>query len=100
IDGHGSLPIRTRGDGENKVAGLAVQLIDTGCGMPPAVLARVFDPVYTTKPPGQGTGLGMIPALDRKSVVEGERVSVRVEPSGGRRINKNTYTYNKANLTT
>src|SRR3546814_6917198 len=35
MDGHGSLTIRTRGDGENKVAGLAVQVIDTGCGMPP-----------------------------------------------------------------
>src|SRR3546814_6527107 len=59
MDGHGSLTIRTRGDGENKVAGLAVQVIDTGCGMPPEVLERVFDPFYTTKPAGQGTGLGM-----------------------------------------
>src|SRR3546814_3016299 len=32
---------------------------DTGCGMSPEVLERVFDPFYPTKPAGQGTGLGM-----------------------------------------
>jgi len=57
MNGHGSLTIRTLGDGDGKA--LAVQVIDTGCGMTPDVLERVFDPFYTTKPAGQGTGLGM-----------------------------------------
>ncbi|MGQ3101181.1 MAG: ATP-binding protein [Sphingopyxis solisilvae] len=57
MDGHGALTIRTLDDGDGKA--LAVQVIDTGCGMSPAVLERVFDPFYTTKPAGQGTGLGM-----------------------------------------
>jgi len=32
---------------------------DTGCGMPPDVLARAFEPFFTTKREGEGTGLGL-----------------------------------------
>jgi signal transduction histidine kinase len=32
---------------------------DNGCGMTPAVLARVFEPFFTTRPAGEGTGLGL-----------------------------------------
>ena len=59
MDGHGSLTIRTRGAGQDDARTLAVEVIDTGCGMTAEVLDRVFDPFYTTKPAGQGTGLGM-----------------------------------------
>lgn len=32
---------------------------DTGCGMPEAVSAHIWEPFFTTKPPGQGSGLGL-----------------------------------------
>ena len=36
-----------------------VRVSDTGCGMDSATLSRAFEPYFTTKPPGKGTGLGL-----------------------------------------
>jgi len=38
---------------------VVIQVSDTGCGIAPADLDRIFDPFYTTAPVGQGTGLGL-----------------------------------------
>jgi len=55
---------------------VAVSVTDTGVGMPPEVAALAFDPFYTTKPLGQGTGLGlsMIYGFAKQS---GGRVSIQ-----------------------
>ncbi len=38
---------------------LELTVRDTGVGMEPAELERIFDPFYTTKSPGEGTGMGL-----------------------------------------
>ncbi|WP_165982412.1 hybrid sensor histidine kinase/response regulator [Dankookia rubra] len=38
---------------------VAIPVVDTGKGMPPELVDRVFEPFFNTKPQGQGTGLGL-----------------------------------------
>src|SRR6185436_10497508 len=38
---------------------LTLQVSDQGSGISPAALPKIFDPMFTTKPYGQGTGLGL-----------------------------------------
>jgi two-component system, NtrC family, sensor kinase len=54
----------TRCRGETASGGLvgefvAISLMDTGTGMPAEVMARAFEPYFTTKPVGRGSGLGL-----------------------------------------
>lgn len=51
----GRVTLSARREGDRVV----VRVVDDGPGIPPEVLPQIFDPFYTTKPPGQGTGLGL-----------------------------------------
>jgi two-component system NtrC family sensor kinase len=58
-----------------------IEVADTGSGIPKEVKERIFDPYFTTKPVGQGTGLGLT-AVAR--FVRGSNGLVQVESTVGR----------------
>jgi C4-dicarboxylate-specific signal transduction histidine kinase len=46
-----------------------VEVADNGAGMPAEIQQRIFEPLFTTKPPGQGTGMGL--AISKRLIEEG-----------------------------
>ncbi len=61
---------------------VVVSISDTGAGMPPEILSRLFTPFFTTKPIGVGTGLGL--SICQRLVMSfGGRISVQSQPGKG-----------------
>lgn len=76
IQSRGTITLRTRVDGSD----VCIDISDTGEGMPPDVIKRIFNPFFTTKPVGKGTGLGLSVT---HSIVARHHGSIRVDSSPG-----------------
>jgi len=64
---------------------IAVEFIDTGCGMDAEQLGHIFQPFFTTKRGGRGTGLGLAIAMETVRA-HGGHINVKSEPGHGARF--------------
>jgi adenylate cyclase len=75
MDNRGTLTI----DAYQQNGSIQVTIADNGKGIPPEVLPKIFQPFFTTKPPGEGSGLGL--DIVRKIVEKHEgKISVQSVP--------------------
>ncbi|OCB60424.1 histidine kinase [Mycobacterium vulneris] len=78
MDGHGTLTLRTSRETDEMIR---VEICDDGPGIPAEDINRIFTPFFTTKPFGEGTGLGL--DLAWRIVVEKHHGDLRVQSKPG-----------------
>ena len=78
----GSLAIQTSFDPLSSC--VCIKIIDSGCGIPPDNIPRLFDPFYTTKEKGTGLGLAVADKImeDHQGYVEVESEEPAIIPAG------------------
>jgi len=72
----GSLTVATSVDERGRIV---IRFTDTGTGIRPDDLPKVFDPFFTTRPTGQGVGLGLAISYQ---IIERHRGSIELASSG------------------
>jgi two-component system NtrC family sensor kinase len=80
MDDRGRLTVRTRRSPTHSDE-VVVEIEDNGVGIPRADRSKIFEPFYTTKPPGRGTGLGLSICY---GIVEDHRGRIEVDSQLGR----------------
>lgn len=78
MKGRGTLTIRTARQGDDRIR---VEICDDGPGIPEEIIDRIFTAFFTTKPFGEGDGLGL--DLARRIIVEKHQGDIRVESEPG-----------------
>jgi len=73
LGGQGTVEVRV----SEEAGGVSVRVIDRGCGIAPEVREHLFEPYFTTKPDGKGTGLGLYLSRD---ILEAAGGSIDLEP--------------------
>ncbi len=81
MEGAGTLRLSAHVDDLGRIA---VEVADTGPGMPPDVQARAFEPFYTTKDVGKGTGLGL--DISRRIIEERHSGEMSIDSEPGRTV--------------
>lgn len=81
IEDQGEIAIATRRAGDT----IVIEIADTGCGIAPDDLSRIFEPFYTTKEVGKGIGLGLSIVYDIVEKHAGE-IAVESRPGQGSRF--------------
>jgi signal transduction histidine kinase len=84
VDAMGGVGTLRLSAGTDDVGRVVVEIADTGPGMPPEVQARAFEPFYTTKDVGKGTGLGL--DISRRIVVDRHAGDIAIESRPGRTV--------------
>jgi len=69
-------------EGQASEEQVALWFEDDCCGMPPEIVDKIFQPFFTTKPPGEGTGLGLC-IVERIIASAGGRIYVASRPNQG-----------------
>lgn len=82
MPGGGELKISLSGTHDS---GILLEVSDTGCGIEKEAIMKIFDPLFTTKTEGKGTGLGLFVV---KHIVEeyGGKIDIYSEPDRGTRF--------------
>lgn len=78
----GEVAIRTELARDQEEELVVISVRDNGCGMAPEVRRRAFEPFFSTKPVGQGTGLGLM-MVERFAREAGGRVELETSPGRG-----------------
>lgn len=81
----GELSIKTHAVERGESEGIELVVGDTGVGMDPETLGRVYDPFFTTKAEGKGTGLGLASVYSIVTQTSGH-IEIDSAPASGTRV--------------